>query len=320
MKRVTQKSRQIMVIGLVAWFRICCCAFAGDLEPPAAPAPTMKTLDEVEPRISIPASATPTATFVINSAGSYYLAGDRHTSANGIQVNVDNVTIDLMGYQLIGTDSGSADGVGINGRTNVEVRNGTIRDFGQYGIYDYNTNSKCNRVINVRVISNKNTGIYLRGYTNTIKDCTVAENGDRGIDVTYSSIVTGCTLHNNTSDGINLAYGCTILNCILYNNGSYGIWANNGCNVRGNTAYLHANNYGIRAYAGCTVIGNNAYDNKAGIYAGVGAIVLGNSAYNNTEAGFYFPGNALLDNNTTYSNNPNMSIGVNCSVGLNHAP
>ena len=68
-----QKTIRLMVVLLVfaVFVALPNGAWAGDLQPPAAPGPTMKTLDEVEPRIPIPASSTPAGTFFINQSGSY---------------------------------------------------------------------------------------------------------------------------------------------------------------------------------------------------------------------------------------------------------
>ena len=71
-----------IAIGAIALHLIT--ADAGDLEPTAPPGPTMKTLDEVEARIPIPGSSSPTGTFVIISSGSYYLTGDRYANGGGI--------------------------------------------------------------------------------------------------------------------------------------------------------------------------------------------------------------------------------------------
>src|SRR5262245_7098396 len=93
----------------------------GPLTPPGAPAPTMKTLDQVEPRT--PISSLP---FTIAAAGSYYLTGNLNAGAGGgITIGATGVTLDLMGYELVG---GTGDGIQISpGRANVVVLNGTVR-------------------------------------------------------------------------------------------------------------------------------------------------------------------------------------------------
>src|ERR1700738_5329496 len=98
----------------------------GSLTPPGAPAPTMKTLDQVQPRTLIPGG---TAVYTISNEGSYYLGGNLSiASGNAITVAANNVTIDLQGFELVGT--GGSTGVLINsGVSNVTVRNGTIRNF-----------------------------------------------------------------------------------------------------------------------------------------------------------------------------------------------
>ena len=68
--------------------------------------------------------------YTISAPGSYYLggnltyAGDSH----GITVNADNVTLDLMGFTLAYTGTGTTySGIYMQGRKNVEIRNGTVR-------------------------------------------------------------------------------------------------------------------------------------------------------------------------------------------------
>jgi hypothetical protein len=93
-----------------------------------------KTLDQVEPRI--PLSSLP---FVIRESGSYYVTSDLTLDVpdqNGIEVDANDVTVDLMGYSLIGPGSGHGDGIHMAGRINVEIRNGTVRNWGGNGIYE----------------------------------------------------------------------------------------------------------------------------------------------------------------------------------------
>src|SRR5262245_41804718 len=83
-------------------------SLAGPLDPPSGPvAPTMKPLDQVEPRTAINAVNTPgdaTAVFRITQPGSYYLTGNVAGVLNrsGIAVSAADVTIDLNGFAVLG--------------------------------------------------------------------------------------------------------------------------------------------------------------------------------------------------------------------------
>ena len=83
-KKELKKSRGVGVILLVMAATIIMApalTMAGNLEPTAPPGPTMKTLDEVEPRTPIKASDLP---MTINTPGSYYLAENVSTATGGI--------------------------------------------------------------------------------------------------------------------------------------------------------------------------------------------------------------------------------------------
>ncbi|MCA9307861.1 MAG: hypothetical protein KDA16_15140, partial [Phycisphaerales bacterium] len=105
--------------------------FAGDTNPPAGPvAPTMKTLEQVEPRT--PIASLP---YNITAPGSYYLTGNLATAGNGITVSASDVTIDLMGFTITGSDPNDFTGVLLTSDSfdNVTVRDGTLRTF-RFGV------------------------------------------------------------------------------------------------------------------------------------------------------------------------------------------
>ena len=282
--------------------------YAGDLEPPAPPGPTMKTLDEVEPRIPIPASATPAAAFVINSSGSYYLSGDRAASGNGIEVNADNVTIDLKGYSLIGPGTGTNYGIYMNGRTSVEICNGTVRDFGDDGIYEQSYAGRGHRLICVRAVSNGDRGINLISTGNLVKDCTAVSNADIGIYVYNGSTIVSNTAYDNQSYGIHAGGGSTIVSNTAYDNQSGGIYAGSGSTVTGNTARKNGDD-GILADYGCAVSGNTVYENQGcGIRTYGYSILTGNVARINNQsntpnyAGIYVLSDCLVKSNALSKN------------------
>ena len=207
-----QKRTKVLVslLALAGLLVFSTFTMAGDLEPPGAPGSTMKTLDEVEPRIPISQSDIP---LTINESGSYYFTEDINSADTAITVAADDVTIDLAGFTLAGPDSGTNYGIYMSGRSNVEIRNGTVRDF-YYGIYENSSSGLAgHRVIDVRALSNGPIGIYLGSKNNLVKDCTASDNGTSaagyvyGIYANAGSTVTGNTAYNNGDSADGDVYG-----------------------------------------------------------------------------------------------------------------
>ena len=294
----------MLLVSLLVCNHVC---LAGDLNPPSAPAPTMKTLDQVEPRIPIGTDTTPgdaNSLYKITSPGSYYLTGNVTINfKHAILIDSDDVTVDLMGYRLWSSYSkpmGSLDFDGIHivaERQNLEIRNGTIasdnttfltltfRGF-RNGIYAEDDTEEI-RVKDVRVSDARDNGIYLDGKSHLVKDCTASGNGDSadssvyGIRVYFGSTVTGCTVNDNGDSaagnvhGINAGSGSTVTGCTVYDNGD---------SASGNV-------YSIYASSGCTVTGNMVYDNGTsatsyvfGIRASTGSTVTGNTVHDNGDS------------------------------------
>jgi parallel beta-helix repeat protein len=254
--------------------------------------------------------------YTISSSGFYYITKDLSCPAgsHGITINAHNVTLDLMGFNLAGSEGeGEYNGINMNGKSNVEIRNGTIRNFLWDGIHEEGVGTG-HRIINIRTRNNGRRGIYLStaGQCHIVERCTVVGNGESGIYTGNGSTVTGNTCYNNNNYGIYANAGTTVTGNTCYKNNGYGISANLGSTVTGNTCYDNVSS-GIDAYIGSTVTGNTCYDNgDDGIYAYSGSTVTGNTCLGNSDHGIYLSGYNLVDQNTAYDNGTNMNSATGC--------
>jgi hypothetical protein len=164
--------------------------------------------------------------YTITSPGFYYLTGNLSYSgtSNGINVNSDDLTLDLMGFSLSGPGpSASNYAIYMSGRKNVEIRNGTVSGW-FYGIYEDSSAALRHRVINMRVES-MGDGIYLLGRGHLIKGCTVGDCIGIGIwlagGIASGNIVSNCALN-----GIYLTAAGNVIGNTIFTTGStqYGIY------------------------------------------------------------------------------------------------
>ena len=96
-----------ILLAFVSSFIIHHSAFSqGALTPPGAPAPTMRTLAQLDAKLDPRTAITNTASAVtILQPGSYYLAGNLTVSGgDAITIATNGVTLDLNGFTIRSTE------------------------------------------------------------------------------------------------------------------------------------------------------------------------------------------------------------------------
>ncbi len=264
--------------------------------PPGPPAPTMKSLDQVEPRIIVNATNTPgdgASTYIISLPGSYYLTSDLvgDPGKHGISIQSDDVTLDLSGFVFANITPGLGAVRGINvpaPQKSLSVRNGTLRGWSGGGVRAENVR---NGLVEKLRLSDNTGGIGVHvGLGSMIRDCTANANetgfqtADRcqvtnciatentGLGFNCASYVTlmDCTSSRNGGDGIVTGGGCSIIRCSSTRNipAGRGIFTGGGCNITACTATANGS-VGIRTGQNCTINGCVAGANGShGIQAG----------------------------------------------------
>lgn len=303
MKTIQQKTELVLCI-IATMFSIAFLfdATAGELEPPGPPGPSMKPLNDLEPRRGIPPEP-----INITESGSYYLLDNivvSDTNTTAITISASDVTIDLNGYTIRGPGKDvSGSNSGISAAPNVHritVLNGSVCEWPNYGIELYGRSS---RLKDLKCANNAWDGIRV-GENSNVSGCCVSNNGDDGIEVGTNSLVNDCVAKNN-GYGIYAPYRSTISNCTSDSNTTTGIIGDNYSTIRDCTANLNGSN-GIASSTGSRIVNNNCggngdSGNEAGIIVfGAGSRVEGNNVANNYY-GIYVDGtdNLIVKNNAS---------------------
>jgi parallel beta-helix repeat protein len=246
-------------------------AFAqGSLTPPGAPAPTMKTLTQIEPRTPISGPLP----FSIGSPGSYYLTTNLTGAGgqSGISINANNVTLDLNGFALTGVP-GSINGITFGGvvPTNVTVLNGVVSGWSGSGVNESASNGRNIVFKHLFISGNGSDGIFCTGQARVL-NCLCASNVTTGIYIQAGGEITDCEVNENGNIGI-FAVRCALRNCRVAGNGNIGVYLSggtvSGCLVQSNVqSGIYLDSSAGAEVIGNTCIGNNtiASGSQAGIY------------------------------------------------------
>lgn len=288
---------------------------AGPLNPPAgAITSTMKTLEQIEPRIMLSSETTPgdaDSQFKITSPGSYYLSGSLTVSSGRmfLEITSSDVTVDLSGFRVSGA-FGSLSGVyTASGTRNVVIRNGSFTGFNK-GIDMFNTSvatvegvtlyepvgdgvtvGPSSKVFRVSVQNAGEDGFTGLGGT-IMRDCTASGCGSFGYADAGAVSYQGCTARDNNLSGFLVSTGSSVTGCVAIGNTSWGIaaWTNaDGVTIADNTVIVpnSGTSHGIKAFNKSTVRNNTITNNRAlawTIYVNEGNRVEGNTTSGGVQA------------------------------------
>jgi hypothetical protein len=298
----------------------------------------MKTLAQVEPRIIVNAANTvgdASNLFIISQPGSYYLTTNITGAAgkNGIRIAASGVTLDLMGFEMAGVASSLA-GMSVSGsRTNLAIRNGTVRSWGGDGVDAINANNgqyqdlrlsangqnglSCgpnSTVVNCAAQGNGSNGFNVAGDSSTVSGCTAQSNAGNGISTALGSTVSGCTAVANTLNGISVGSSCTVTSCTAYINQQHGIKVGDGCTVKDCTSRSNTQD-GIFTAFDCTVSSCTTRRNDHnGISADAGNTVSECTAGFNGSYGIQVTTDCLVRHNDCRQNGRLVSNGAGISA------
>ena len=310
---------RLLACCLAAWLSFPLSAFAqGPLAPPGGPTPSMKSLDQVEPRIPIDATHTAGDSgtqFVISQQGSYYLTSNITgvSGKDGISIRSDNVTVDLRGFAMVGAGGGFSGSAIIvpSAHKNLCVANGVIQGWGSTAVLMFNATAS--RVENLRVSDSGGSGVLIGDDSTAIK-CSVVNSGAYGVQVGTGGIALDCIV-DGANNGISTGDKSAVSGCLARACGNSGFVMGSDCSASRCQA-LNNSSYGFSSgvngvFTDCTARGNL----NDGFSLGDGSKLTGCVAATNTGAntdGIRCQNNCAVHNCTATSNG---GFGISLNLG-----
>lgn len=221
--------------------------------------------------------------------GRYVSTGDLvpPVDTQAIGGSADHVSIDLAGFQIVGSTAGGfANGIAFQG-SDWEIRNGTIRGFSMSGISQANAGDVEVRLVGLRVTNNGTIGASVFDRS-TVEDCFFEGNGSDGIVASGAGVrVIRTTAQNNGGSGIIVSGDSAVVtDSQAIGNGQLGISVGAGSTIENASASGNQGLFAISCGEGCRVRGASAWGNATnGLDAGDASIVSDVMAFDNGAIG-----------------------------------
>ena len=250
--------------------------------------------------------------YTIVAPGSYYLGASLTQTGpgTGITINSSNVTLDLMGFSIIGAGFAGDDGIGFGPAPiyeNITIHDGMIVGWGGNGIDASGAAATATQmhISGITADSNVGAGISV-GSRSIVRNCIANENGAAGFVAAENCKLTNCVATLNLADGIVTLANCHISDSIASSNTVNGMIVGPNSTVVGSTAGSNGDNGFVLTLAvrmtDCTASQNGAGSGGGdGFFATGDACILGGcAAFNNFDHGFssvppMLPGSSVHD-------------------------
>jgi hypothetical protein len=243
-------------------------AAQGALTPPGPPAPSMKSLAQVEPRTPIP-----TLPFTITNAGAYYLTTNLvgASGSPGITITASDVALDLNGFSLIGVPGALTGVTSAAPAVALTVRNGALRNWPGGAL---NLAGPDARLEGLNVQSNGGAFAVVAGAQARLRDCTVAHNTGAGVSIGPGGAVRDCVLRHNAGVGALTGDGALVQDCTVHANAGHGLVLGNASSLAGGSVRTNAQNGVVgltnTSIARCSI----ALNSSNGVFVTVGGRVV----------------------------------------------
>lgn len=200
-------------------------ALAGDPNPPPGPvAPTMKSLEQIEPRRPLSeVPGTVSALHRITEPGSYYLSSALFVPASmtAIEVDAPGVTIEMMGFEIAGEGELSRGIVLLPGPPGGGFRPGLAVRNGRFSFLGVAVEAQSGSAVELTDLTARDVGqAFWAGVSSLVSRCTTIEGGS-GFQIGDHSVLTECRA-SGTQQGFSSGISCTLRDCTSSGAETYG--------------------------------------------------------------------------------------------------